>query len=292
MMLKATARFIVLLGSSALCTLPAGAQTPAAPDENAPPALLQIEREEVRPGRGGAHAVNEAAWAAAYTKAQSPVTWLGMTTLSGANEAWFLSRHDSFASLEKAQDSTDAAPALAAERDRIAAAEGDMLSRTSTILARYRPAVSYQPNVKLPEMRYMTVDLVRVKSGRVAEFLDTWRMLVAAHTKAGIDEHWAVFEVESGMPDTTFLFMYPRKSLAELDAAGPAHGAAGFRDAVADSGRRQITGVEQDAIEMSETRHFKLRPGMSALSKEWATADAFWAPPAPADRLAATRQKK
>jgi hypothetical protein len=292
MMLKATACFIVLLGSSALCILSAGAQTPAASDENAPPALLQIEREEVRPGRGGAHAVNEAAWAAAYTKAQSPVTWLGMTTLSGANEAWFLSRHDSFASLEKAQDSTDAAPALAAERDRIAAAEGDMLSRTSTILARYRPAVSYQPNVKLPEMRYMTVDLVRVKSGRVAEFLDTWRMLVAAHTKAGIDEHWAVFEVESGMPDTTFLFMYPRKSLAELDAAGPAHGAAGFRDAVADSGRRQITGVEQDAIEMSETRHFKLRPGMSALSKEWATADAFWAPPAPADRLAATRQKK
>jgi hypothetical protein len=292
MMLKATACFIVLLGSSALFALPAGAQTPAASEEGAPPALLQIEREEVRPGRGGAHAVNEAAWAAAYTKAQSPVTWLGMTTVSGASEAWFLSRHDSFASLEKDQDSTDAAPALAAERDRLSAAEGDMLSRTSTILARYRPAISYQPVVKLPEMRYMTVDLVRVKSGRVAEFLDTWRMLVAAHTKAGMDEHWAVFEVESGMPDTTFLFMYPRKSLAEIDAAGPMHGADGFRDAVGDSGRRQITGLDQDVIEMSETRHFRLRPGMSALSKEWAAADPFWASPAPAVALAATRKKK
>jgi hypothetical protein len=291
MMLKATACFIVLLGSSALFTEPAGAQTPAASDENAPPALLQIEREEVRPGRGGAHAVNEAAWAAAYAKAQSPVTWLGMTTVSGANEAWFLSRHESFASIEKAQDSTDAAPALAAERDRISAAEGDMLSRTSTILARYRPAISYQPGVKLPEMRYMTVDLVRVKSGRVAEFMDTWGMLVAAHTKAGIDEHWSVYEVESGMPDTTFLFLYPRKSLAEIDAAGPSHGAAGFRDAVGDGGRRQITGVEQDAIEMSETRHFKLRPGMSALPKEWAAADAFWAPPARAVALATTKKK-
>jgi hypothetical protein len=291
MMLKVTACFIVLLGSSALFAAPAGAQTPAAPEEGAPPALLQIEREEVRPGRGAAHAVNEAAWAAAYTKAQSPVTWLGMTTLTGPSEAWFLSRHDSFASLEKAQDGTDAAPALAAERDRLSAAEGDMLSRTSTILARYRPAISYQPVVKLPEMRYMTVDLVRVKSGRVAEFMDTWRMLVAAHTKAGIDEHWAVFEVESGMPDTTFLFMYPRKSLAEIDAAGPAHGEAGFRDAVGDSGRRQMTGVQQDAIEMSETRHFKLRPGMSALSKEWAATDAFWAPPAPTATLAATKKK-
>ena len=137
---------------------PSGRADAHAAQEGAPPALLQIEREEVRPGRSAAHAVNEAAWAAAYTKAQSPVTWLGMTTVSGANEAWFLSRHDSFASLEKNQDSTDAAPALAAERDRLSAAEGDMLSRSSTILARYRPAVSYQAVVKLPEMRYMTVD--------------------------------------------------------------------------------------------------------------------------------------
>ena len=43
----------------------------------APPALLQIEREELRPGKGAPHAVNEAAWAAAYAKAQSPVHWLG-----------------------------------------------------------------------------------------------------------------------------------------------------------------------------------------------------------------------
>jgi hypothetical protein len=253
--------------------------------------VLQIERAAVRPGRGGAHAVKEAAGAAADVKAQSPVTWLGMTSVSGPSEAWFLSRHESFAALEKAQDSTEAAPALVAERDRVSAAESDMLSRTSTILARYRPELSYQPVVKLPEMRYMTVDLVRVKAGRVPEFQDTWRMLVAAHTKAAMDEHWAVFQVESGMPDTTFLFLYPRKSLAEIDAGGPMHGAAGFRDAVGDSGRRQIT-TAYDGIEMSETRHFRFRPGMSALSKEWATADAFWAPPARAVAASANKRKK
>jgi hypothetical protein len=292
MMLNATACFIVLLGASAVFVLPARAQTPTPTEADAPPAVLQIEREEVRPGRGGAHAVNEAAWAAAYIKAQSPVTWLGMTSVSGPSEAWFLSRHESFAALEKAQDSTEAAPALAAERDKVSAAEGDMLSRTSTILARYRPELSYQPVVKLPEMRYMTVDLVRVKAGRVPEFQDTWRMLVAAHTKATMDEHWAVFQVESGMPDTTFLFLYPRKSLAEIDAAGPMHGAAGFRDAVGDSGRRQITTASHDAIEMSETRHFRFRPGMSALPKEWAAADPFWAPPAPAVAASGNKKKR
>jgi hypothetical protein len=292
-MLKVTVRFVVLLGCWAVSAMPAGAQTPAQPEENAPPALLLIEREEVRPGKGAAHAVNEAAWAAAYVKAESPVRWLGMTTVTGPTEAWFLTRYDSFAALEKDQASTDGTPALSAERDRLSAAESDMLGRTSTILARYRPDVSYQAAVKLPTMRYMTVDLVRVKSGHVAEFMDAWRMTAAAHTKAKMDEHWAVFEVESGMPDTTFLFLYPRKSLAEIDASGPMHGAAGFRDAVGESGRRQLAGVNQNAIEMSETRHFKLRPGMSALTKEWAEADAYWAPPAaPAMSLAADKKKK
>jgi hypothetical protein len=283
-MRKPVFRASVLIGCSALFVIRAGAQTPA-PTEGTPPTILQIEREEVRPGKGAAHAVNEKAWAAAYVKAQSPVQWLGMTTVSGPNEAWFLTGHDSFAAVEKNDLSTDTNPALGAERDRLAAVDGELLSRTSTIIAQYRPALSYQPTVKLPTMRYMTVDLMRVKAGRVAEFTDGWRIIVDAHKKANMDEHWAVYEVESGMPDTTFLFLYARKSLAEVDASGPMHAAASYRDAVGDSGRRQMNEVNQNCIEMTQTMHFRLRPGMSALPKEWATTDAYWAPPvaAPAD---------
>jgi hypothetical protein len=283
-MRKPVFRASVLIGCSALFVIRAGAQTPA-PSEGTPPTILQIEREEVRPGKGAAHAVNEKAWAAAYVKAQSPVQWLGMTTVSGPNEAWFLTGHDSFAAVEKNDLSTDTNPALGAERDRLAAVDGELLSRTSTIIAQYRPALSYQPTVKLPTMRYMTVDLMRVKAGRVAEFTDGWRIIVDAHKKANMDEHWAVYEVESGMPDTTFLFLYARKSLAEVDASGPMHAAASYRDAVGDSGRRQMNEVNQNCIEMTQTMHFRLRPGMSALPKEWATTDAYWAPPvaAPAD---------
>ena len=278
-MLKSALRVFALLGCSAAFVIPARGQTPGPPEEGTPPALLQIEREEVRPGRGAAHAANEAAWAAAFVKAQSPVQWLGMTTMSGPTEAWFLTAHESFAAFEKGDMSTDANPALRAERDKLAAAEGEMLGRTSTIIARYRPALSYQPAAKLPNMRYMTVNLMRVKPGRVPEFTDGWRMIVDAHKRAKVDEHWAVYEVESGMPDTTFLFLYARKSLAEIDASGPMHGAAGYRDAVGDSGRRQMSEVSQNSIEMTQTMHFRLRPGMSALPKEWAETDPFWAPP-------------
>lgn len=293
-MLKTAFGTGLMIACSALLANPAGAQTPPSArvqtplatytlppvPEDAPSPLLQIEREEVRPGRGAAHAANEAAWASAYVKAQSPVQWLGMTTVSGPSEAWFLSGHDSFAALEKSDMSTEANPALSAERDRLAGIDGDLLGRTSTIIARYRPALSYQPVVKLANMRYMTVDLVRVKSGHVAEFADAWRMIVEAHKKATMDEHWAVYEVDSGMPDTTFLFLYARKSLAELDASGPMHGAAGYRDAVSDGGRRQMNEVNQNGIEMTQTLHFRLRPRMSVLSKEWAETDPFWAVPA------------
>jgi predicted 3-demethylubiquinone-9 3-methyltransferase (glyoxalase superfamily) len=214
-----------------------------------------------------------------------------MTTVSGPSEAWFLTAHDSYAALEKSDMSTEANPGLSGERDRLAGVDGELLARTSTIIARYRPALSYQATVKLPNMRYMTVDVVRVKSGRQAEFTDAWRMMVDAHTKANMDEHWAVYQVESGMPDTTYLFMYARKSLAELDASGPMHTAAGFRDAVSDSGRRQMSDVNQNCIEMTQTMHFRLRPGMSTLSKQWAETDSFWAAsPAPVARL--TPKKK
>jgi len=284
MMLKTAVRLSMLVCCWAVLGGPAGAQTPAqgaaTVDRNTPPPLLQIEREEVRPGKGAAHAANEAAWAGAYAKAQSPVQWLGMTTVSGPNEAWFLTRHESFAELEKSDASTEKNPALLAERDRVAAVDGDLLTRSSTILARYRPGLSYQPVVNLPSMRYMTVDIMRVKAGHVETFLDAWRTAVDAHKKATMDEHWAVYEVESGMPDTTFLFLYARKSLAELDAAAPMHGAAGYRDAMGESGRRNMNEASRNGLEMTQTMHFRLRPGMSNLSKEWADTDAFWAPPA------------
>ena len=281
----------MLFVCSAVIVIPAAAQTPASSSDT-PAALLQIEREELRPGKGAAHAINEAAWAAAYAKAQSPVYWLGMTTVTGPNEAWYLTRHDSFAAFEKNDASTEANPALLAERDKLAAIDGDLLTRTSTIIASYRPAISYQPIVKLANMRYMTVNLMRVKAGHVGSFTDEWKMIVEAHKKAGMDEHWAVYQVESGMPDTTFLFLYAMKSLAEIDASGPMHAAAVYREAVGDSGRRQMDHTNQNGIEMTQTMHFRLRPGMSTLPKDWAETDAYWArPAAPAVATVANKKK-
>lgn len=247
------------------------------------PQVLVIYREEVRPGRGAAHAANEAAWAAAFMKANAPQQWLGMTTVAGPTEAWFLSAYPSYAAFQASEDAMEAHATLAAEGDRFSAQDGDLVNRTSTIVAGYRPALSYQPEVKLPEMRYMQVDIVRVKAGHDRDFRAAWRQIAEAHTKAAMDEHWAVYEVDAGATDLTFYFFYPRKSLAEIDKSGPMHAADAYRDAVGENGRLEQREMFQRSQESSQTLIFKIRPAMSVLTKAWIDGDpGFWTVKPPA----------
>lgn len=279
-MVKHVARcsMLALAWTGALATTAAAQQ----PTSASTPRMLLIYREEVKPGHGAAHAANEAAWAAAFTKADAPSRWLGMTTMAGPSEAWFLAGFDSYEAWQKVDDAMEATAALRAAEDKFSAQETEYLSRTSVITAGYRAALSYQADVSLPQMRYMQVDVVRVKQGHDREFRLAWRMMVEAHTKAKMDEHWAVYEVESGAQELTFLFFYPHKSLAALDAAGSTHGADAFRTAVGEGGRIQMREATQASIESSTTYLFKLRPAMSTLPKEWIDADpTFWTVKAP-----------
>jgi hypothetical protein len=290
-MMKLVVRLLVC-GLAVTGAAQAHAQTPTEPGINPTPPILVIYREEVRPGKGAAHEANETAWAAAYSGAEAPVRWLGMTTIAGPSEAWFLSGHASFEAMQNASDAVEQNAALRSQSDRFSGNETELLSRTSTIIARYRPALSYQPDARLPDMRYMSVQMMRVKPGRIGEFWDTWEMIVEAHTKAGMDERWAVYQVDSGMPDTTFLFFYPRKSLAEVDASGPMHGGAAYRDAVGEAGRARTRAMNETSIDFSMTMHFKLQPGMSTLSQAWTDADPFWAPKAPQTAARTNGKKK
>ena len=281
--MKGVLRVCALLGFALLNAAPIAAQAPSASREPVdPPTLLVIYREEVRPGKGAAHAANEQAWAAAFTKGQAPVQWLAMTTVFGPSEAWFLSGHDSYAAFQKSEDAMEASAALTAEQDKFSAQDGELLNRTSTIVARYRPALSYQPKVAIPQMRYVRVEIVQVKPGHGGDFAEAWQAVVAAHAKAKMNEHWAVYAVESGMPTGTFLFLYPHKSLGDLDSAQGSHGANEYRDAVGESGRAKQAQMTRDGVAMQQTLLFALRPRMSLLSKEFIDQDpAFWTPKPP-----------
>ena len=132
-------------------------------------------------------------------------------------------------------------------------------------------------------MRYFSEDTIVVKAGQVGELIERWEAIVDAHTKAKVDEHWAVYEVTSGGQAGTFLFFYAMDSLATMDASGPKHRDAAYRDAVGENGRSKNADMTLNAIESQQSRIFAFSPKMSYLSKAWNDGDPeFWAPkPAP-----------
>lgn len=258
---------------------PVAAQAKEPPD---PPNLLVIYREEVRPGKGAAHSVNEQAWAATFAKGQAPVHWLGMTTIAGPSEAWFIWGHESYAAFQKIEDAMEANAALTAEGDKYSEKDGELLSRTSTIVARYRPNLSHGSRVPIPQMRFMQVDVVQVRPGYTAEFNEAWQSIVAAHAKAKMSEHWAVYTVEGGMAAGTYLFLYPHKSLDHLDGVPAMHTGAEYRDAVGESGRARQTQIMKEAVASQQTLLFAFKPRMSLLPKDFIDQDpAFWTPKPP-----------
>ena len=272
-------RVLLLAGLSSVTVGPALAQGPQNAD--GPPVLLRISREEVRVGKDAAHEALEALWASAYSKTQLPSSYLAMTSMTGPGEAWFLTGYVSWADLEKDTKAQEANEAYSAETKKLWAQDGELLSRASGIMASYRPAISYRAGSNLAKMRYMQVQLIRLKPGHVREFFDNWREIVAAHEKAKMEESWAFYQVVSGMPDGTYMYLQPHASLAEIDQSGPMHAADAYRNAVGEAGRARSLEATQVAIETSQTLYFAFNPKMSSAPKAWMDADPFWAPKPP-----------
>jgi hypothetical protein len=269
--------FAALAAATALPTL---AQGPTPSDDSTPPVLL-IYREEVKPGKGAAHEANEAAWVGAYARAKMPNGWLAATSMTGPSEAWFFTGLASWEEWEKMSKAEEANPALSAEVAKLSAQDGELVNRVSGIMARYRPAISYQPQVNLAQMRYVRVQLIRVKPGYGRDFTNNWKEIVAAHEKAKMDEHWAFYQVVSGMPDGTYLYLQAFKSLADVDKAGPMHQADAYRNAVGEDGRARMQQATQMAVEWSQDLVFAFNPKMSHVPPSWVEADpGYWAKPA------------
>lgn len=262
---------------------------PAMAQEGAPPKVIQIYREEVKPGKGSAHEKVEMGWPRAFAKANSPTHYLAMTSVTGPNEAWFIAGYDSLAAWEKDTQNNDNNPALSAELQRLSAQDGDLLSGARSVVATYQPDMSYRANsINIGEMRYFYITTVRLRPG--SSYSDMNKITLAAHEKANVPERWAIFQVTYGMPSGTFLFIQPLKSLAEVDAFSQTHGQA-YRDAIGEDGGKKLGDLARNGIISTETNIFSFNPKMSYPSKETVAVDpAFWAPkpkaPAPAKAAA------
>jgi len=255
----------------AVVSAPLAAQTAAM---NGPPPVLWIQRELVKPGKGSAHNDWEAGWPAAFGKANWPTHYVGMNAISGTNEAWFLIGYPTFDAMEKDLANTDANAPLAAEMKRLGAGESDYVENTRGVLAAYVPGVSYKPGVDLAKMRYFEILTYVTKPGHEEDFVKAASLYRDGYTKAGIDQHWAIYRVISGLPSGTFLVFVPLRSLSTLDK-GMSEGEA-MTHALGTDQMNALNKLVRDGVATYQSQIFAFNPKMSYVSKEMKAADPFW----------------
>jgi hypothetical protein len=213
-----------LLSLSFLILLAAGAAW-AQNADSGPPPILALFREEVKPGRMEAHERVSTAVAALYAKASPDESWLGLSPISGEDNAvLYLEGFPSFAAAEASHNQFEASlaqnAALKAESDRLNTQSADLRSGSRTAWFVHRPAVSYHPPkmADVAKSRLVRVTTYRVKPGRVPDWNDYQKTLNAAREKAGAS--WistAAYEAQVGAAGGTFVVFQFHRAMGEFD---------------------------------------------------------------------------
>lgn len=267
----------LLLGMSLLL----GVQTMVA-QEKAPPKVLSVIREFIKPGRGGmAHDKTESAFVQAFSRAKWPTHYLAVDSLSGKPRSLFFIGYDSFEAWEKDSNAAQKDATLSAALDRATVADGDLLSEVNMSAFMYNEEYSYHSAVDIAHMRYFEISLFHLRPGHQKEWDDAVKMVNAAYAKAIPDAHWAAYGAVYGQPGDTYVFFTPMKSMAEIDQAFMAN--KKFEAALGEDGMKKLGELSAASIESSETNLFVFNPRISYPSDDWVKADpGFWKPKAAA----------
>ncbi len=240
----------------------------------APPAYLQIFREEVKMGRVGPHVLTEAGWPRAFARAKIPNNYVAMTTIYGPNEAWFFEGCASVAEIEAVNQAIEAAPGLTAELDRLSQADAANVASVRTILARHVPETSNGPDINPAEMRAWEITIFRVRPGKEGSFVEGAKLYQSLVQQAKVEAPWATYEVMAGLPGPTYLVFSPHKHLAEID---PATGVGAAIQKVMNEETMKKFGALSEGFISVETMVFAPSPEMSHLSAEWIAQDPkYW----------------
>lgn len=219
-----------------------------------PPALVRVVRQgSIQP----------------YVAGQARVNVVGMSAISGPSEHWLIELHDSFASLESADQAlTTAVPPSDLLPSDI------LVASARSLIASYRPGLSYRADEGFrlfPKMRYLDVTLLRIKLGDESDLGKLLRQRSVSLDSVNVDRPEMVYRVISGAPEGTYLVLSPMPSLRALDngrANTPEYG-----EAAEDSAKKIAAAIDLQR----EHFWFRVDPRSSYVSDEFAAQDAeFW----------------
>src|SRR5260370_5525974 len=212
-----------------------------------------------------------------YADAKTAVMVLAMTSVSGVSETWLAEAHDSFESIEYVDK---ALAGFAPSRNAAYPTADDVLPPSRTLIALYRPGLSYRPDeaVKnLPKARYLLISIYRIRPGSDAGFAELVRLRRARFDSINLDRPEIGYQVMTGAPSRTYLFFAPLNSLKTLTPAmaRPPPYAEGVRETVATAGQK----IAAESEIGHEFLLFRIEPRFSYVSEEFAAVDPdFWSP--------------
>jgi hypothetical protein len=245
------------------------------------PKFLHIYREQVKIGRGADHSKWESGWVAAYEKVKSPVTYLGLVSVTGPSEAWYLIPLASQASFGEMIAREAADPALSAELDRLSKGDAEFVSEVTALQAVARPELSHGAFPDIATMRFWEIGTFRVKPGHGEEFEAAVKAYGAAAGRSAPNASWRTYEVVAGAPDGTFLFFSSVASFGDFDKARE-EGVATMKGLTSDE-RSAVQKFFADGTVSSWSNRFRLDPAQSYVPMETRQTDpAFWMPKAAA----------
>lgn len=270
-MKKMTLPRCLLLGLTLSCV-------PFAPAQNGLPVVqpnhLTLIREFVKVGHGAAHAKNEAGWPAAYEKAKSPDYYVALTSMTGPTEAWFLIPSASYAADAAGMKRDAKDPVLSAELDRLALADSDFITGSTTIQLQARPDISLGKFPTVAKIRFYEILIFSVRPGQQDKFEAVAKAYSAARKRVSPDASFRTYEVVAGMPGPTYFVLSSVEDYGEFDRT-TAEDAKVYPSLTPEE--KAAFDKWGEAVSKAETERFRLDPGMSYVSKEVRASDPdFW----------------
>jgi len=266
----------ILLGISfVLATASVAIAQEKSGEVNAPPKVLYINREFIKPGKSGAaHDRTESAFVKAMSNAKSTNYYLALNSLSGKPRALFLSGYPSFEAWQKSMMEDIRNATLSAALDRAAVADGELLDAYDQTAWFYREDQSMNQTGGLVGIRLFELEVFQVKPGHEEEWETIVKMVKDAYAKIP-GAHWAMYQNVYGREQPSYLVITPRKSASEIDSDFA--NSKQFADAMGPEGMKKLGELSASAIASSETNIFVVSPKMSYMGEGLAKADPeFW----------------
>lgn len=240
------------------------------------PSLLTIVREDVKVGRGDEHSRFEAGWPAAYARAKSPDYYLALVSMTGPNEAWYVTPFASHAAIADGMKREDSDPVLAAELKRLTRGDAEYLNNVRVMQAAGRPELSLGfPDIG--KSRFTEISWIRVRPGHEQRFEAAAKAYRSAAQRAAPNSSYRVYEIIAGVPGPTYLVFASVESFAGFDQM-MAESQATMRAATADE-MQALQKFFTESVLNTETQRFRLDPQQSYVPAATRASDPdFWMP--------------